>query len=39
LLVDIDDEIANTKKEIEKKSKEDMEPWLEKYWLWKEMQK
>jgi hypothetical protein len=38
LLAGIDGEIANTKREIEKKSKKDMEPWLEKYRLWKEMQ-
>lgn len=39
LLADIESEIDKTKKEAEAKSKQDMEPWLEKYRLWKEMQK
>jgi len=38
LLVGIDAEIAATKDEITKKNKKDMEPWLEKYRLWKEME-
>jgi site-specific recombinase XerD len=39
LLTSIDEEIVNTKKEIEEKSDKDMKPWLKKYQLWKEMQK
>ena len=38
LLADIDTEITAAKKEIAKKTEKDMQPWLEKYRLWKEMQ-
>lgn len=38
LLADIDTEITAAKDEITKKTKKDMEPWLEKYRLWKEME-
>lgn len=37
LLANIDIQIAATKKEIAKKTENDMKPWLEKYRLWKEM--
>jgi hypothetical protein len=37
--VRIDIEIDNTKREIERKSKTELEPWLEKYRIWKEIQK
>ena len=38
LLAMIDKEIIAARQEIEMKSKKDMEPWLEKYRLWKDMQ-
>jgi hypothetical protein len=38
LIANIDIEIVESKKEIERKTKNEMEPWLEKYSLWKEMQ-
>lgn len=39
LLANIDTEIKAVQKEVTKKGKKDMEPWLEKYRLWKEIQK
>ena len=38
LLANIDAEIAATKDAITSKTRKDMEPWLEKYRLWKEME-
>ena len=37
LLAAIDQQIGTTQKEIEKRSRKELEPWLEKYRLWKEM--
>lgn len=38
LLEEINKKIAITKKEAQKKNKEELEPWLEKYRLWQKMQ-
>ena len=38
LLKEINANIATVKKEAENKAKKELEPWLEKYSLWKEMQ-
>ena len=38
LLAEIDERIANNEKEVKKKNKEELEPWLEKYHLWQKMQ-
>jgi len=37
LIKQVDQEIKKTKQEISDKTKKDLEPWLEKYKLWKEM--
>lgn len=38
ILEKIDSSIEASKKEVERKNKKELEPWLEKYRLWKEMQ-
>ena len=39
LLEEIDKKISESKKEAEKRNKEELEPWLEKYRIWQKIQK
>jgi predicted ATP-binding protein involved in virulence len=39
MLEEIDKRITEAKKEVQMRNKEELEPWLEKYRIWQEMQK